>query len=354
MVNPFSDPKDSITIHISSLSIIKILGVFVALGFIYLVWDVIVLVFVSLIFAASLGPAIDWLENKKIPRSAGILFIYVGVLLLLSLVVVLIIPAITEQVDQLASTFPIYYERFIQLFGDLSLKSDLSQTLQQSLQSIGQTLSSYTGSLINTVSGIFGGLATFFVVLVLTFYFSVRKDGLRHLVHSVTPVKYQKHAVNLFERIQDKLGLWIRGQLLLSGIIFIITWIGLLVLDVRYALVLALIAGITEVIPYIGPIIGAVPAVILAFLQSPFKALLVVILYIVIQQLEGSIIVPRVMQRAVGLNPVVVIIVILLGAKLAGVIGALLSIPVAVAIMVVARNWFGVHGEEFVEKTSKG
>ena len=353
MPNPFGDPKDSLTIHISSLSILKILAVLVAIGFLYLVWDVIILVFVALIFAASLGPAIDWLENKKFPRAAGILLIYAGVLLLLSLVVILIIPPITEQIDQLATTFPIYYERFIQMFGDLSLKSDLSQTLQQNLQSVGQTLSSYTGGLISTVTGIFGGLATFFMILVLTFYFSVRKDGLRHVIYSVTPAKHQKYAISLFERIQDKLGLWIRGQLLLSGIIFAVTWIGLLILDVRYALVLALIAGITEVIPYVGPIIGAIPAVFLAFLQSPVKALFVVVLYLVIQQLEGSVIVPRVMQKTVGLNPVVVIIVILLGAKLAGVIGALLSIPVAVATMVIAKDWYGVHGPEIVEKKNK-
>jgi predicted PurR-regulated permease PerM len=152
--------------------------------------------------------------------------------------------------------------------------------------------------------------------------------------------------MNMFVRVQDKLGLWLRAQLLLSGIIFLVTWIGLLILGVKYSLVLALIAGITEVIPFIGPIIGAIPAVLLAFLQSPIKALLVLILYLVIQQLEGNILVPKVMQKTVGLNPIVVIVVILLGAKIAGVLGALLSIPVAVAIMTIAGDWFGVVAEE--------
>jgi len=108
-----------------------------------------------------------------------------------------------------------------------------------------------------------------------------------------------------------------------------LSFIGLIFLLPKYALVLALIAGFTEVIPYIGPVIGAVPAVFLAFSHSPTKALLVIALYVVIQQLENNIIVPKVMQRAVGLNPVVVIIVLLLGAKLAGVIGALLAIPLS-------------------------
>lgn len=346
MSNPLSDPKDSVTIHISTASIVKVLAVLLFLGFLYLVWDVIVIVFIALLFAASLGPALDWLEGKKIPRAAGILLIYSTALFLLSLVVVLFIPAITEQIKQLAATFPFYYQRFLEIIGDLQLKTDVSQTLQQNLESVSQTLSSYTGSIINTITGIFGGLLVFVMVLVLTFYFSVSKNGLRHFIYSVTPEKHQKYAINLFERIQDKLGLWLRGQLLLSLIIFAVTWVGLLILDVRYALVLALIAGLTELIPYIGPVIGAVPAVFLAFSQSPLKALLVVALYVVIQQLENHVIVPKVMQRAVGLNPVVVIIVLLTGAKLAGVLGALLAIPLAVAIMVVARDWFGVRMHE--------
>jgi predicted PurR-regulated permease PerM len=349
MANPLTDPKDSLTIHISSLSILKILGVLVIIGFLYMVWDIIILLFVSLIFAASLGPSINWLEQKKIPRAASILLIYVVAVFFLSLVVVLLIPPITEQVDQLAATFPIYYERFIQLFGGLGIENDISQTLQQNIQSVGKTLSGYTGSVVNTLSGVFGGLTTFFLVLVLTFYFSVKKDGLKNFIQSVTPAKYQKYTMQMFVQIQDKLGLWLRGQLLLSGIIFLVTWVGLLILGVKYSLVLALIAGITEVIPFIGPLIGAIPAVILAFLQSPLKALLVIALYFVIQQLEGNVIVPKVMQKTVGLNPIIVIVVILLGAKIAGILGALLSIPVAVAVMTIAGDWFGVVSEEIRE-----
>jgi len=346
MANPFSDPKDSTTIHISTLSIIKILAVLAVLTFFYLVWDIVVLLFVSIVFAASLGPSIDWLEKKRVPRGAGILLIYVAIVFVLSLVIVLLIPPITEQIDQLAATFPFYYERIMQLFGNLQIQSDFSEAFQSNLRSIGETLSSYTGSVVATLSGIFGGLTTLILVLVLTFYFSASKDGLKHFIRSVTPASHQKYVESMFVRIQDKLGLWLRGQLLLSGIIFAVTWIGLLALGVKYSLVLALIAGITEVIPFLGPIIGAIPAVILAFLQSPLKALLVVILYLVIQQLEGNIIVPKVMQRAVGLNPIVVIVVILLGAKLAGILGVILSIPVAVAVMTIAGDWFGVMVEE--------
>lgn len=350
MSNPFADPKDSVTVHISSLSLLKILVVLLVLAFLYIVWDVVILLFVSLIFAASLGPAVNWLEAKKIPRSGAILLIYSAVLLFLAGVIALLIPPITEQIGQLAANFPFYYERLQRFFGGANVPATVAQGLQQNLQSFGDTISSYTSSVFTAVSGLFGGVLTLILVLVLTYYFSVRKDGIKNLLQSVTPLKYQKYAMNLLMRIQDKLGLWLRGQLLLSGIIFLVTLIGLLILDVHYALVLALIAGITEAIPMIGPIIGAIPAIALAFIQSPLKAGLVIIMYIVVQQLESNLIVPKVMQRAVGLNPVVVIVAILLGGKLAGVLGAVLAIPVATAAMVVARDWFGVAMEEIREK----
>ena len=123
--------------------------------------------------------------------------------------------------------------------------------------------------------------------------------------------------------------MWLRGQLILVLIIGALSFIGLTILQVKYALVLAMIAGISELIPYVGPIIGAIPAVFLASSQSLFKAGLVIILYVVIQQLENQIIVPKVMQRSVGLSPLVIIIVMLIGARLAGVVGLLLAVPTA-------------------------
>ena len=128
------------------------------------------------------------------------------------------------------------------------------------------------------------------------------------------------------------MGMWLRGQLFLSFIVGLLVYIGLLILGVKYALVLALIAAILEIIPFIGPTIAAIPAILVGLTDSWIKALVVVILYFVVQQLENHIIVPKVMQKAVGLNPIVVIIVIMVGAKLGGIVGALIAVPVAAAI----------------------
>ena len=144
--------------------------------------------------------------------------------------------------------------------------------------------------------------------------------------------------MDVFNRMQKKLGLWLRGQLILCLVIFILTYIGLLILGVKYALIIAVIAGLTEFIPYLGPVLGAIPAVFIAFTQSPTLALFTAILYIIIQQIENNFLVPKIMQKAVGLNPIVSIVAIMIGFSVGGVVGALLSIPVATAGTVLVED----------------
>jgi predicted PurR-regulated permease PerM len=179
------------------------------------------------------------------------------------------------------------------------------------------------------------------LALVITFYFSVQENAVKQFIVWLTPKGKEEKTVLIIEKIQSRLGLWLRGQMLLSLIIFIITYVGLKILGIKYALVLALLAGFFEVVPYLGPILSAVPAVFLTLI-SPwggwFKALMVLVLYVVVQQAENNVIVPKVMARTVGLNPLIVIISILIGAKIAGVAGALVAVPVATALAVVLKE----------------
>jgi predicted PurR-regulated permease PerM len=160
----------------------------------------------------------------------------------------------------------------------------------------------------------------------------MEEQGMRRLSIDLAPAKYRPYFAQLFRRIEERLGRWLRGQLFLGLIIAVLTYIGLVSLGVKYALVLALIAGLTELLPAIGPFIGAIPAVIVGLSQDPWKGLFVAILYLVIQQLENNLIVPRVMSKATGLNPVIVIISLLVGAKVAGVIGVILAVPTVLII----------------------
>ncbi|HLD28115.1 MAG TPA: AI-2E family transporter, partial [Patescibacteria group bacterium] len=221
---------------------------------------------------------------------------------------------------------------------DYSQSHGWSNNVQEYLASIQNNIGAAAGGVFSTVFSFFGGVVSFFVIAVITFYMTVEEQAMKRVMRSVVPVKYQPYFTHLVNRMQEKIGQWLRGQLMLSLIIFIISWLGLTLLGVKYALVLALFAGVTELVPYLGPFIGAIPAIFIAFTISPMMALWVLILYVIIQMLENHIIVPKVMQKAVGLNPIIVIVVILIGARTAGILGIIMAVPVTTAINVLVGD----------------
>ncbi|HPW44524.1 MAG TPA: AI-2E family transporter, partial [bacterium] len=186
----------------------------------------------------------------------------------------------------------------------------------------------------------FNGLFSVFLIMVLTFYMVVEENAIKKIVWSLTPARHQAYAIDLVGRMQLQIGYWLRGQLILCLAIFLLTYLGLSILGVKYALLLALVAGLTEAIPYLGPILGGVPAVLLAMTQSPRLALVVIVMYLIIQQLENNILVPQIMKRAANVNPITSIIVLLVGYKIGGVAGAVIAIPVATAVSVGLKDLF--------------
>lgn len=332
-----------ININISTFTIVKIVAFFLLLYFLYLIRDIVVILFISLILSSAVDPWIDWLQARRLPRVVGILLIYLVLFGIVSLVIYLIIPPIAQQVGELADNLPYYLEKItanLSSFEEYSARYKLLDNIKSSLGTLSSNLKGATSGVFSTISNIFGGIFSFFLVLVITFYMTAEENSVKKLVWSLAPEKHQPYILQLINRMQKKIGLWLRGQLILSLIIFALTFVGLSLMHVKYALVLALIAGITEFVPYLGPVLGAIPAVFLVFTQSPLKALAVVVLYLVIQWAENNILVPKVMQKTVGLNPLVSITVLLIGFQIAGIVGAILSIPVATALDVFARDLF--------------
>lgn len=338
-----SESKKPQYINISFLTIIKILIALVLFFVLYIIRDILVILFISLIFASALDPWVDWMKSKKIPRPIGIISIYLILFGVLSTSVILIIPPITSQVSELTSNYPQIAEKISSGFNFLKQVSFNENSLQAFLN----TKDSYSGyanafeNILSGAVGIFGGVFTFFLVLVVTFYMVVEEDSVKKIIWSIAPAKNQVYVMQLISRMQRKIGLWLRGQIILSFIIFVLTFIGLSILGVKYALILAMIAGLTEFIPYMGPMIAAIPAMFLAFTQggAVFMAF-VAVLYYVIQLTENNIIVPKLMQKVVGLNPIVTLAVLMIGLKLAGVVGMILSIPVTTAINVFLKDIF--------------
>ncbi|HLD27853.1 MAG TPA: AI-2E family transporter [Patescibacteria group bacterium] len=329
------------TINISTGTIMKLLIFFLIISFLYLIKEVILLIFVALILASAFDPWVDWFQSKKIPRGLAILVIYIVLVSVVSLVFVLMVPPISKEISQLSENVPLYYEKVVNGFNAFQGKTEINaqSQLQQGLSNIGENLPSTISNVFSTIFDVFGGIFSVLLVLVLTFYFTVQEEAMKQSIRSLTPSRFQPYLLRLYGRIQLKMGQWLRGQLILSAVIFTLTFIGLTILGVNYALVLAFVAGLFEIIPFIGPWLAAVPAIFFGFLQSPIMGVSVIILYIIIQELENHLIVPKVMSKAVGLNPLIVIIVILIGARLSGITGALIAVPVATAISVFLKDF---------------
>jgi predicted PurR-regulated permease PerM len=339
-------PKQTIDISISAIT--KTILVLLGLWAIYLVRDVIVLLIVSIIFVSAIEPAVDWLQKKKIPRSASVLGIYFLIIAFLGIVISFIVPPIVDQSKALGENYPVYSEKvteFLRGIESFVNKNHIAIDTSQIIGNFGNELSNFSRNIFSTTLGVFSGIISLVVIFSLTFYMSVEEDGIKKFIISVTPTKNREYAKNLTDRIKDKIGNWLIGQLVLMFIVFLFVYIGLGLAGIPYALILAIFAGFMEIIPYVGPIISAIPGVVLGFLISPVMGFLALLVYVLAQQTENHIITPQVMKRAVGLNPITVILVLLIGAKLAGATGAILAIPVATAISLVVKdfmdNWNG-------------
>lgn len=334
----------------------KFFLVVLCLFFLYVIKEVVAILFVALIFASAVDSWVDRLERFRFPRWASILLIYLVVLAVVFFVIYLVIPPLVNQLGQLAGDFPQYFERISSGFThlkDFSAQHGLLDDFDRGIMAFRDNLSGVVGSVFGAVSDIFGGIVSFIIVLVLTFYMTVEESAIKRTVTFIFPRRHHALALQMINKIQIKIGAWLKGQLVLCLIVGIMAYIGLSILGVKYALVLALIAAVAEFVPYVGPVVAAIPAILLAFVQSPLKALLVLIIYIIIQQLENNILVPKVMQKAVGLNPIVSIVALLIGAKLAGLVGMILAIPVATALMVVVQEfWQAKEREGALEESS--
>lgn len=328
-------------IEISTSSVIKVIIVLLAIWFLYFIKDIVAIVFVSVIIAAALSPTVDKWSKHGMPRTISIVLIYLFVLGLLGGIIYFVLPPMITQIRQLADSLPNYFttfSNFIVSLQDVSHNGFLNAS-QASLNSLSNFLGSFINNIFNTTMGFFNGAAAFLMIFILTLYFLLDQNGIKKFFLSLLPIKQKARVVTITNKIGYKLGGWLRGQIVLGIAVGVVVYIGLILLKMPYALTLAILAGVLEIIPIIGPIIAAIPAILVAFTISPTIALVVTVFYILVQELENKLLVPKIMQHAVGLNPVTIIIIILIGAKLMGIIGILLAVPVAAVIYVILEEW---------------
>ncbi len=288
------------------------------LGLIVL-WQIrtlIVLLFISFVLMEALNPAVTRLEKYKIPRPLGIFILYIIILGVISFVVAGIVPILTEQTTGLIQTLP-QAVRNIKIFGsdpvDLSSQFKILENIPGSIAKIA----------ISVVSNVVSG----FVVLFLTFYLLLEKKNFSKYGHDLFGEKGKEKLVAIIEQLEARLGSWVNAEFFLMTIIGILSYIGYTILGLRYAVPLAIFAGLLEAVPSIGPTVATALAALVGFTISPLTGILAIVVGTVIQQLENNLIVPRIMKQTVGFNPLITILLIASGAKLGGVIGAILALP---------------------------
>jgi predicted PurR-regulated permease PerM len=203
-------------------------------------------------------------------------------------------------------------------------------TLQETITVVQDLLKSASQGIFTTVSTVFGGVFSFILIVVFSFYFAMQETSVGDFLRVITPLRHQAYVINLWKRSQHKIGLWMQGQLLLALVVGVLVYLGLAILNVKYALILAFIAAILELIPVFGPVLAAIPAILVAFAAGgTTPALLVTGLYVIIQQFENHLIYPLVVTKVVGVPPLLVILALIIGANLAGFLGMILSVPAA-------------------------
>lgn len=318
-------------LQISSWTIAKIILVFVTFYLLFLIKDILVLFFVVLILAATFRPIVNKWETK-IKRVPAVLLLLLITLAIVAFVSYIVFPPLVTQITAFAQSLP-------NIVGRLHFLGAYKSYAESGFKSLTNNVGGITGGFVNITSSFFGGIFAFFTAIVLTIYLLLDKNGFRNLVVSVIPIDSRESIIDMARKMSLKLGDWFRGQLLLSLTIAVVDLIGLVIIGVPYALILALISGILEIVPVVGPILSGILAALVALSLSPIQAVFVIILYIIVQQLEGSLLVPNIMKKAIGLSPVVIILAVMIGAKLLGTIGALLAVPASAVISVVIEEW---------------
>jgi predicted PurR-regulated permease PerM len=316
-------------IEISHKTILFTFGLILLCWFLVKISSILLLLFVALLLSITISPLVDRIQKAHVPRIMAILIVYVLLVGTISLVLSIIIPALIDQTTQLTENLsaPIQNLPFLQI--------NWSTILGQ-MEAITRNVVGLARFIISAA----GNALTLFALLVFTFYFTYEKQHLDSYLDRWLDGAYRTRVSRIVERLDLVLGGWLRGQLLLMLIIGIMSYIGLLILGIDYALPLALLAGLLEFVPNLGPTLAAVPAFFAGWSISTLTGIGVLLLYIIIQQLENYIIVPQVMKRATGLHPLVSLVGLLIGGKLYGFVGILLAIPVFLVLRVIFEEVF--------------
>lgn len=338
--------KEKITISISTGTIVKVFVSGIVFIGVFYVSDFIIALLVAVVLASSVEMPVRALSRVGVPRSVSVIGMFLTLLIIIAATVLIFIPPLADDIALFIKTLPKILES-VRIFGkdmgfkDLSLAiSDLSRDISKGqILSILKTSLFGTSGFFATTSAVLGGIINLVLTFVLAFYLALEEHGVQKFLRLIVPKNKESYITDLWDRAQKKIGLWMQGQLLLSLLVALLVYVPMLILDMPYSALLAVLAFVGELIPMVGLTLAAVPALFIAWTHGGTSLLgVVALICFVISQLESHVLYPKVMNKMVGVPSVVVIIAIVIGAKIAGIWGVLLAVPLASIFMELADD----------------
>jgi predicted PurR-regulated permease PerM len=333
-------------------TVLTVAGLLTLLAALWVARDALMLIYVSCLIAMGFSPLVKliqhpgrWERGRRVPRVLAILTVYLAIIGIVGLIALLVVPALIDQATAL-------WEHLPEHFNDLQrilIRSRLmtrAVTLQEAVQSGPVGGGNPVGTVITAITSVLGGVFGVITIVILSFYLLIEAEGLMRTVTRFVPQGQRAHFAAAARRSVDKVSAWLRAQMTLAAVMGTLAAVGLGILHVPYFYVVALVAAAGETIPVLGPLIAGVTAVVIALGVSPKLALITGAYVVVLHQLESNILVPKIMERRVGVSPVVVLIALLVGGSLYGLLGAILAIPTAAIISVVVEEFGLNHAEE--------
>lgn len=334
------------------LLIIFFIYVFYALVNKYdIISNMLLTVTISIILSYLFNPIINYLENHNISRSLGIIILYIVILGIFVAISVSFIPRLGKELKGVAIVLPGYFERiakfarglynryYSSLDTVLPLMDSIEQIIFENIGKLQNLIVTNLSKLFTSVGDVFSKIVSLILIPILTFYFLRDKDEFANKLYLTVPKNKRAEARELFTQIDKALSQFIRGRLILAIYVGIVTTIVLLILDVNFAVVIGLLTGIADVIPYFGPFLGFLPAVVFAFLDSPTKGIWVAIIFVAIQWIENNVLAPKIIGDSTGLHPITVLLSLIIAGGMYGVIGMIFAVPI-VSVLKILFGFF--------------
>jgi len=278
-----------------------------------------------------LNPLINKLSKFKIPKGISVLISYVVIFGVLGLAVATLLPPLVEQTTNLANNLPKYLQ-------DLGInKYANGEVLKQIISQLG----SVPGQIVKAGFSLFTNILSILKIAIFAFYLLLMKDKFDQNLEPLFGREKSKSISTLVDRLENRLGGWARGQFFLMLLVGTLSYIGFIILGIPYALPLAMLSGLFEIVPFVGPVIAAIPAIILGFSISPFVGFATIGLAFLIQQLENYVFVPKIMEKSTGVSPIVTLLALAIGSRLAGIVGMIISIPLVIIAKTLLEGRFG-------------